>query len=146
MDKKNGFGKIEICIAVMIAIIFAIIVIPKLSSIIEKSKEGATKGSLGSLRSAIAMYYGDNNGVYPSTDIIKELTDDSKYIDKIPTAYTGHHRKTNDITTSDFDKNPDTGGWAYKSDDAPDSTGKIKGQIWINCTHTDSHGNVWNQL
>ena len=115
----------------------------KLSDMLRKSNEGATKGSLGALRSAIAMYYGDHEGNYPSADIVKELTENGKYINEIPYAYCPpHHGKSNNIITKDFDKNKDKGGWAYKADDEEDGTGKVKGQIWVNCSCTDSKGNV----
>jgi Type II secretory pathway, pseudopilin PulG len=147
MRGKNGFSVIEIIIALAVIIIIAIIAVPKFSNVLRKSGEGATKSGLGSLNSAIAMYYGDHEGNYPSADIVKELTENGKYIKEIPMAYCPpHHKKSNSIITGDFEKNQDTGGWAYKADDVEDGSGKIKGQIWVNCTHTDSKGNIWSQL
>lgn len=147
MQNKKGFSAIEIVIAIAVVLILSIIAIPKLSDMLRKSNEGATKGSLGALRSAIAMYYGDHEGNYPSADIVKELTENGKYINEIPYAYCPpHHGKSNNIITKDFDKNKDKGGWAYKADDEEDGTGKVKGQIWVNCSCTDSKGNVWSEL
>lgn len=147
MQNKKGFSAIEIVIAIAVVLILSIIAIPKLSDMLRKSNEGATKGSLGALRSAIAMYYGDHEGNYPSADIVKELTENDKYINEIPYAYCPpHHGKSNNIITKDFDKNKDKGGWAYKADDEEDGTGKVKGQIWVNCSCTDSKGNVWSEL
>lgn len=147
MRRKNGFSAIEIVIALVVVVIIAIIAVPKFVSVLRKSDEGATKGSLGALRGAIAMYYGDHEGNYPSTDIVKELTENGKYIQEIPYAYCPpYHKKSNRIYTGDFDKNRDLCGWAYKADDADDGTGRVKGQVWVNCTHQDSKGNVWSEL
>ena len=147
MQNKKGFSAIEIVIAIAVVLILSIIAIPKLSDMLRKSNEGATKARLGALRSAIAMYYGDHEGNYPSADIVKELTENGKYINEIPYAYCPpHHGKSNNIITKDFDKNKDKGGWAYKADDEEDGTGKVKGQIWVNCLCTDSKGNVWSEL
>ena len=147
MRSKNGFSAIEIVIALAIVVIIAIIAVPKCVSVLRKSDEGATKGGLGALRGAIAMYYGDHEGNYPSADIAKELTENGKYIQEIPLAYCPtYHKKSNKIITGDFEKNKDTGGWAYKIDDTEDGSGRVKGQIWINCTHQDSKGNAWSDL
>jgi type II secretory pathway pseudopilin PulG len=40
--------------------ILAAIAIPQFSNMTTKSKEGATKGNLGALRSALQIYFGDN--------------------------------------------------------------------------------------
>ncbi|MCL1971768.1 MAG: hypothetical protein FWG57_02115 [Endomicrobia bacterium] len=147
MRGKNIFNAIEIVIALAVVVIVAMIAVPKFTSILRKSDEGATKGSLGALRSAIAMYYGDNEGNYPSADIVKELTENGRYIQEIPFAScTPYHKKSNKVYVGDFEKNKDLGGWAYKADDDEDGTGRVKGQIWVNCTHQDSKGNVWSEL
>ena len=147
MRGKNVFNAIEIVVALAVVVIVAMIAVPKFTSILRKSDEGAAKGSLGALRSAIAMYYGDNEGNYPSEDIVKELTENGRYIQEIPFAYCPpYHKKSNRICVGDFEKNKDLGGWAYKADDAEDGSGRVKGQIWVNCTHQDSKGNVWSEL
>jgi len=145
--KRNGFSAIEIVIAVAVVVIFALIAVPKLADVLRKSDEGATKGGLGALRSAIAMYYGDHEGNYPSANIVKELTENGKYIKEIPYVHCPpYHSKNKIIIISNFNENKDSGYWAYKADDSEDGTGKAKGQIWILCTHKDSKGNVWNEL
>jgi len=148
MNKKiSGFSAIEIVIAAAILAVFSIIAFPKFSSVIRKSQEGAAKNALGSLRSAVAMYYGDNEGEYPSSDIAAVLAQNKQYIEKIPDLkIPGHHKKTNKIITSGYLENNDTGEWAYKLDDSDDGTGKTKGQIWINCSHKDSKGVIWSDI
>jgi len=147
MRKKNAFTAIEVVIAVAIVVILAVIAVPKLASVLRKSDEGAAKGSLTALRGAVAMYYGDNKGQYPTAEIAKELTENGKYLTEIPAVCCPpYHKKSSVIMTSGFDKNKDTGQWAYKADDTEDGAGKVRGQIWINCTHTDSKGNIWSEL
>ena len=66
MKTKKGFTLIELMIVVAIIGILAAIAIPKFADLIKKSKEGATKGSLGALRSALTIYYGEQEGYYPN--------------------------------------------------------------------------------
>jgi len=64
---KTGFTLIELMIVVAIIGILAAIAIPKFASLLRKSNEGACKGNLGALRSALSIYYGDMEGQYPDS-------------------------------------------------------------------------------
>jgi type II secretory pathway pseudopilin PulG len=133
-------NKIEIAVAIVIISSLVFLTVYKCLSVLEQSKEIATKKGLSSLRNAIAIYYSDNSGRYPDSDISKEIVEKG-YIEKIPYVYIPHHKKSNQITIDNLNKNTDSGGWAYKVDDTPDSNGRTKGQIWINCSHGD-----WSKL
>lgn len=147
MSGGKGFSAVELAIALAVVIIVAVIAVPKFVNILRVSEEKATKEALGALRSAIAMYYGDHDGNYPGADIVKELTENGKYIKEIPFACCPpYHKKSNKIYTGDFDKNKDLCGWAYKPGDEDGAAGRVKGQIWINCSHKDSQGNIWSEL
>ena len=100
MKTKKGFTLIELMIVVAIIGILAAIAIPKFADLIKKSKEGSTKGSLGALRSALTIYYGEQEGVYPSTTAARGTANETtftnitgpfltKYLDKIPTVKLG---------------------------------------------------------
>jgi len=65
--KEKGFTLIELMIVVAILATLAAIAIPKFTLMIEKSREGATKGNLGAIRSAASLYYGNSNGLWPTT-------------------------------------------------------------------------------
>jgi prepilin-type N-terminal cleavage/methylation domain-containing protein len=65
--KEKGFTLIELMIVVAILATLAAIAIPKFTLMVEKSREGATKGNLGAIRSAASLYYGNNNGFWPTT-------------------------------------------------------------------------------
>src|SRR5882724_2592533 len=86
MHKKGrkGFTLIELMIVVAIIGILAAIAIPKFASLIRKSSEGASKGNLGSIRSALSIYYGDMEGQYPSD--MAALTIGGKYLATVPNA------------------------------------------------------------
>ncbi|HAM37908.1 MAG TPA: hypothetical protein DCP53_00685 [Elusimicrobia bacterium] len=104
---KKGFTLIELMIVVAIIGILAAIAIPKFADLIKKSKEGATKGSLGALRSAITIYYGEQEGIYPTAvtagtgSVQVDEGDDTgifanptgpfltKYLDKMPSVKLG---------------------------------------------------------
>src|ERR1041385_76742 len=64
--KAKGFTLIELMIVVAIIGILAAVAIPKFAQMLEKSREGATKGNIGAIRSAISIYSGDWQGVWPS--------------------------------------------------------------------------------
>jgi prepilin-type N-terminal cleavage/methylation domain-containing protein len=63
--KQKGFTLIELMIVVAIIGILAAIAIPRFADMLEKSREGSTKGNLGSFKSAASIYYGDHEGQWP---------------------------------------------------------------------------------
>jgi prepilin-type N-terminal cleavage/methylation domain-containing protein len=65
--KQKGFTLVELMIVVAIIGILAAVAIPKFAQMLEKSREGATKGNLGAIRSAVSNYYADQQGWYPIT-------------------------------------------------------------------------------
>jgi len=66
-QNDEGFTLVELMIVVAIIGILAAVAIPKFAQMLEKSREGATKGNLGALKSATSNYYADQQGVYPAT-------------------------------------------------------------------------------
>ena len=138
-NNKKGFTLIELMIVVAIIGILAAIAIPKFADLINKSKEGATKGALSSVRSAIQVYYGDNEGWFPA-DTLACITLNSKYIGEIPMAKepgTGHTDSrtvtavTNGLTVTD------AAGWSYFNDPTHAASW---GNFVVACTHEDIKG------
>jgi len=92
---KKGFTLIELMIVVAIIGILAAIAIPQFAQLISKSQEGATKGNLGTIRSALSIYYGDTEGRYPEEGSgLASLTTGAKYLASLPAA--NLPRTTND--------------------------------------------------
>ncbi len=155
---RKGFTLIELMIVVAIIGILAAIAIPKFADLIRKSKEGATKGNIGSVRSALSIYYGENEGTYPvylynlvDTDSTAESTangsTDKKYLDEIPYAKIGgyQHSDRNTVVADatddeDLDIPADwTYGWVYGSRGTANAADD--GKLCVACTHTDTKNN-----
>src|SRR5271155_1123123 len=94
-SRASGFTLIELIIVVAIIGILAAIAIPKFADLVLKSKEGATRGSLGSIRSALSIYYGDMEGQYPSDP--SSLTINGKYLNSIPLAKTPNYHSDSSV-------------------------------------------------
>jgi|SRR3989339_1202488 len=150
MKKAKGFTLIELMIVVAIIGILSAIAIPKFADLIRKSNEGATKGNLGALRSAISIYYGEMEGVFPvpthgATTMSAILTmDNGKYLKAIPSCYNPPaHSK---VTTVTVDNNAlsDANGWAYDDDRLNADTTRNWGDIWVSCSHNDSKSTQWS--
>ena len=143
MKKKSlGFTLIELMIVVAIIGILAAIAIPKFAELIRKSSEGATKGNLGAVRSALSIYYGDQEGKYP-VDNLASLTTNAKYLASIPNAKTPNYHPDggavvaiSSVTTGNL---TDVGGWIYVNNNGSTDWGTLL----VNCTHTDTKGNLW---
>ncbi|MBN1621943.1 MAG: type II secretion system protein [Endomicrobiales bacterium] len=147
MKKSKGFTLIELMIVVAIIGILSAIAIPKFADLIRKSNEGATKGNLGALRSALSIYYGEMEGWFPAASPGGALTmQNGKYIKEIPDCYTpNYHSKSNsfNVDAASADETAGTPGiWGYRDETAP-TTGKSWGDLWVNCTHTDSKSTSW---
>ena len=132
----SGFTLIELMIVVAIIGILAAIAIPKFASLLRKSGEGASKGNLGAIRSALSIYYGDMEGQYPST--LASLTVSGKYLTSIPMAKAPNYH-TDSAGERDNAAANDAGGWNYDNT----ATDANLGTLLVNCTHTDTKGTIW---
>ncbi len=151
--KPYGFTLIELMIVVAIIGILAAVAFMKYRDLTEKSREGATKGNIGSLLSSIAVYYADNRGTWPD-----DITDPFfiQYLSKIPSVKVTHNFGGNqlkgDSNTVDIPNagsqgqgnapygkytfSNSTDGWRY------DPGG---GGIWVNNSQTDTKGVEYTQ-
>lgn len=157
MKKSKGFTLIELMVVVVILGILAVVVAPRIPDLVKKAKEGATKGSLSTLRSTLNIYYSDTEGLYPmatsgsgypaaSTVLQDALV--PKYIKAIPVvkAPTAHPIDSNTVYIYDnipgsitSEDAPGGFGWGYGS-----VYGTISyGNIIVNCMHTDTSGKYW---
>ena len=163
IKKHKGFTLIELMVVVVILGILAVVVAPRIPDLVKKAKEGATKGSLSTLRSTLNIYYSDTEGLYPAT--VWAYTDNNdpagtastvltdalvpKYIKSIPAVKipTAHATDKNtvyvyeDVPTAAPDEGTDgtNYGWGYGSEYGSPSYGNIM----IHCSHTDTGGTYW---
>lgn len=139
--KELGFTLIELMIVVAIIGILAALALPKFASLVEKSREAASKGNLNSMRSAISIYYGDTEGVYPNDLWTEPLYSFSKYLEKIPPVKATHSgigagilespSGTAVMHTTDENIAVTGTGWRYNY---------TNGHIFVNSSATDSKG------
>jgi general secretion pathway protein G len=136
--RPRGFTLIELMIVVAIIGVLAAIAIPKFAELIRKSSEGSSKGSLGALRSTLAIYYGDMEGQYPSR--IASLTVSGKYLTALGSARTPNYHSDTSTETDGLPTAPtDAGGWMYDNTPGDPAVGIVE----VNCTHTDTKGTIW---
>ena len=128
-------------IVITIIAIVATIAVPKLSQMVRNANEAATKGKVGSIRSALTIYYADNEGFYPAT-LDPLMQPGSKYLTGMVPLYTFDHGNSYNVdyfSTPDYAS--DNGQWGYVN--APRAS--AWGSIWVECTHTDARGRIWTQ-
>lgn len=140
--KDRAFTLIELMIVVAIIGILAAVAIPRFADMLEKAREGATKGNIGAIKSAIAIYYGDNSGVWPDSITAPYF---SNYLDRIPPVKVTHPKKLGghtlsgtatvvSVVTASGVFTDTTDGWKYNSSD---------GNVWVNNSQTDTMGTVY---
>ncbi|HRY29261.1 MAG TPA: type II secretion system protein [Elusimicrobiota bacterium] len=132
----GGFTLIELMIVVAILSILALLVLPKFGALVQKSKEGSTKGHLGAVRGALRLYYMDNDQNYPPS--FSALS--PKYIGNAPPLlYTAQHPLSETVDDLPaMDPVSDAAHWGYVP------AGQDAGHFWIQCTHTDTAGTPWS--
>jgi len=141
----KGFTLIELMIVVAIIGILAAIAIPQFANLVSKSQEGRTKANLGTIRSALSIYYGDTEGWYPNaaTNNLASLSISNRYLQVVPnsdlpktTTNVGHQA----VNTENDSSTPlDTGGWNYDNTNGSNTWGKVV----VNCLHKDQRGALW---
>ena len=135
---KKGFTVIEIVITLVVFALLFGLTVPKFMTLVHKAREGSTKHQLVRLRSAIAAYYGENQGVYQTDDLTSLVP---KYIEAIPQVNVPGLPQTNKVSAGSYETAfTKTGGWAYVNDQADPRFG----EVFVNSDKEDSYGKAWN--
>ncbi len=136
---RKGFVAWELVIMFALIVVLMVLAIPRFQQIVFKSKEAQTRVNLNQIREAVIVYYGTNNGQYPTDDLSSLIP---RYLSEIPEANISKHEETSNsvnIGNSQTYINSD-GGWAYVNDKNDPNWGKVS----VNCTHKDTEGNLWS--
>ena len=145
--RGGGFTLIELMLVVSIIAILASIALPKFADLVQKSNEGGTMGRLASLRSALSIYYADNQGTYPSCAVgagstVLSVSLSPNYISSIQQVQNGLHPPTNSVycdSTLLPGSVHDGQGWYYDGTQAD----SLFGSVYVACDHLDTKGNSW---
>ena len=146
--KRGGFTLVELMIVVAVMGILTAVAIPKFADLIRKSKEGSTKGTLGAFRSALSIYYAENEGWFPvgtsayvANVTYLETVLVPKYVNKWPECSVPpyHSRQTTVDNFPSFLQTWDAdcdGEWSYIGNRQNGDWGKIFAECWS----TDTKG------
>ena len=63
---ERGVTLVELMVVVAIIAIIAAIAVALFQDLQKKAKLSADQGSVGAMRSSVALYYGKNNGLFPT--------------------------------------------------------------------------------
>ena len=145
----EGYTLVELMVTVSIILLLAAVALPKYADSIKRALEGGLKGNLGSLRSAMSLYYSDNSGTFPSCSVgpsspVFAGSLIPKYMDRIQAVNSGLHPPTNAVYC-DYVILPgivhDGQGWYYDGGIPADPQ---FGSVWVACDHTDTKGTEWS--
>lgn len=161
--KRSGFTLVELMIAISIIGILASIAIPKFADMVRRTQEGQTKGNLGAIRSAMSVFYADNEGQYPQlVESLSFLTVNGKYLTAIPSHSMPPYHPSSTQSSASWECGPpypcinfgmsnelamDAAGsmlgytLAWFIDDDPQDANF--GSVLLDCGHTDSKGSLW---
>ena len=135
---RKGFTNTELIIVIAVFAVLLFFTVPKFMLLLHKAQEGHTKHELVRVRSAIAAYYGEHQGMYPTDDLSSLVP---AYIEKIPQAKIPGFEPSSHVSTGNFEQSfTKTGGWAYVNDPKDPHFG----DFFVNADMKDSYGKEWH--
>ncbi|MCD4813070.1 type II secretion system GspH family protein [bacterium] len=150
-SQEKGFTYIEIAIFIAILGIVAALAYPYFQDLREKARESTTKANISAIKAAISIYYGDHEGIWPTTLDVMDKTPGYGFGDYLPVmpkvlvTYPDDTAKSpagNQVIYKAFNEAPGLSkpavqgiGWRY---DGPNQSNT--GRIWINSSYTDTNG------
>jgi prepilin-type N-terminal cleavage/methylation domain-containing protein len=115
MKKNTGFTSIELIVVIVILGIIGVVAIPKYYDMSTTSKENELKGQLGTIRSALSLYYSNQaltagTASYPATLTGSLFTEGEVPEEPYNSSTIVKASASSPIIIGDFD---DDGGWIY---------------------------------
>lgn len=138
-NSQKGFTLIELTLAICIMTVLASVAYPKIANSIRTAQEARTKGNLHVLKMAIAVYYTNHEGAYPTDNLTSLVVENA--LARIPLKYTPpYHPEGNSVSAGPKSaQSASRGDWFYINDhNDPDF-----GQVMVNCVHQDMRGRIW---
>lgn len=134
---KKGFTGIEVVVMLVVFLVLLGFTVPKFMALVEKAQEGSTKHNLVRVRNAIAVYYGEHQGMYPTDDLTSLVP---HYLEKMPKARVPGYLPSDHVSAGTFEQSfTKEGGWAYVSDPSDPRFG----DFFVNVDKEDSYGKAW---
>lgn len=153
--KQEGFTFIELAVIVAILGITAALLYPYIQKLMEKAREAETKANIAAIKSAISIYYGDHEGVWPLTLDVNDKTPGwgfGDYLPVMPQVKVTHPSDPakspagNQVTYKSLTQSPSLlepesfgKGWRY---DGPQQSNT--GRIWVNSSFQDTLGESYS--
>jgi type IV pilus assembly protein PilA len=102
LRSQKGLTLVELMVVVAIIAIIAAVAITVFQDIQKKAKLAADQANVASMRSAVAIYYGKNNGIFPTVGTLTGLVTPSltmaKGGDSFHCAVPGYDKNNGNVT------------------------------------------------